>query len=80
MIAEFDNIPKVRTRRLADRFRYLKARIAKDVEECEAIRENISASLGVGSYESCTVYKVGETKVSGYTRGAFTAIRARPTG
>ncbi len=77
MIAEFDNIPRVRTRRLADRFRFLKERMAKDAEECEQIREKIAARLGPGCYESCTVYKVGEVEVSGYTRPAFTAIRAR---
>lgn len=77
MISEFDNIPKVRARDLSNRFRFLKERMAKDAEEVEKIHERLIRMLGPGTYETCTVYKVGEVEVSGYTRKPFTAIRAR---
>ena len=77
MNEEFDNIPSRRLRRLADEYRAMKARIADMTLECEKIHFEVIRILGIGQYESCTVYEVGPTKVRGYTRQGYKAIRAR---
>ena len=74
---EFDNIPSRRLRRLADEYRTIKSKIAALTLEAEKIHKEVVGILGIGQYESVTVYEVGETKVNGYTRGPYKAIRAR---
>lgn len=75
---DFDNIPSRRLRRLADEYRTIKAKIADMTLECEKIHQEVVGILGIGQYESVTVYEVGPTKVRGFTRKGFKAIRARP--
>ena len=45
--------------------------------EAEFMREKdrIKETLGVGHHGNVTIYKVKRTKVSGFTRSRFTAVR-----
>jgi hypothetical protein len=74
---DFDNIPSRRLSRLASEFRAIKARIARLTERANEIRDEAVNVLGVGTYESCTVYEVASTKVKEHKRNGYKAIRAR---
>jgi hypothetical protein len=77
VVQEFENIPNVKIRRLADRYREIKTQIAVLAQEAEEIRELTVGELGLGSYDTVTVYKVAACDVSGYHRMGYRAIRAR---
>jgi len=75
--SDFDNIPSVRLRHLADEYRSIKSKIALLSLEAEKIHKRVVRILGIGTYESVTVYEVGRTTVREHTRKGYKAIRAR---
>jgi hypothetical protein len=46
----------------------------------EVIRRELKRLLGDGRYQNCTVYKVGEVRVRGYTRPGYRAMRLTSKG
>ncbi len=77
VVQEFDNIPSVKIRRLADRFREIKTQIAELTKEAEKIREQTISELGLGTYETVTVYNVKGCWVKRHERDPYKAMRAR---
>lgn len=77
VVQEFDNIPKARIRRLADRYRDIKIQIAKLAQEAEEIRTQTVGELGLGNYETVTVYEVNDCWVKRHHRDGYKAMRAR---
>jgi len=73
---EFANIPTNRMRRIAIRFQQVQRQMSKLKEESDSLREQ-AVRLGVGRYETVTVYTVGPTTVHEHPRKGYKAIRAR---
>jgi hypothetical protein len=77
VVHEFDNIPSVKIRRLADRYREIKTKMAELAQEAEEIRAKTIGELGLGTYETVTVYQVKGCFVKRHERDPYKAMRAR---
>ena len=61
----------------AQRIRNLNAKAARLIEEADSLRAYLRNSLGLGSHDGATIYKVNPTRVKAHTRRGYTALRCR---
>jgi hypothetical protein len=74
---ELQNIPSARMRQLGNRLKDIHIQMIKLQEEANKIREEATEHLGLGSYETMSVYKVSACDVTGYHRRGYKAVRVR---
>lgn len=60
---------------LAERYVLVRRKLDQLRKEAAAIKTEIGLIMRSGSACGWTVYRVGETEVSGYTRSAYRAVR-----
>lgn len=77
VMQEFANIPSARMRQLGNRLKEIHVQMVKLQEEAAKIRVEATEHLGLGSYETMSVYKVSACDVSGYHRRGYKAVRVR---
>lgn len=77
VISEFANIPNARLRSLGNRLKDIHIQKAKLAEEEREIRAEAVEQLGLGCYETMSVYKVRDTWVKRHHRDGYKAVRVR---
>ncbi len=69
---------RARIRNIMTRFIEARGIIAEQQEIIDLCHRQLKQlHLNPGQYEGATIYKVKETKVRGFTRSAYTAVRGR---
>lgn len=77
VLEEFANIPNAKMRRLGSRLQDIQRQMSKLAEEANEIRKQATEELGIGRYDTLTVYKVKETWVKRHFREGHKAVRVR---
>ena len=71
------NIPNNELRELIAEYNHVRKHIQVSIIYAEILHDKIQDLAGLGRSDLVTVYKVPRTKVRGFTRKAYTAMRIK---